>query len=204
MIENCVKVGGITMRFKGDALTFEYDGKRVSYSGGERLLADFHVRVASDLGVKDPKIILKLLLQKAPLRGVEEFSIVEHVYRKMTKPLEARPSSSLKEWDLYIAKLDVLNPPFFVLDTDGYVSPVRKNLSVEGLAKSDVLDVLESVTNRVRKRITTAGVHYGLRFDEDASLEEKAGSLASNNLLPGCSQAQGSLDLEGNGLASIS
>lgn len=103
---------------------------------------------------------------------------MEHVYLKTSRPTKPLPSSSVKEWDRYLAKMDVLNPPLFILDTDGFVKPVRKNFSVEALDTLDVLDTLTSVPKKVKDRIFTAATHEGTVFEDEDSMEDRADALA--------------------------
>lgn len=113
---------------------------------------------------------------------MEEFSVVEHAYRKTSRPAEPRPSSSVKEWDFYLAKMDVLNPPLFILDTDGFVKPVRKNFSVEAFETLDVLDTLTSVPKKVKDRIFTAATHYGIVLEDENTMGDRADALARSYL----------------------
>lgn len=102
----------------------------------------------------------------SPLRRVVEFAQLQWLYRKVLPPTEPNPMSSTREWDLYLAKTDVRNPPFFIIDRDGYVSPVRHAQSVEALDKNELRELYAGLPKKERERIESAAMLYGLKKDE--------------------------------------
>lgn len=102
---------------------------------------------------------------KDKLRRLYTFSIISHIYRRVLPPLDPDPTKMVKEYDLYLAKDDPRNPPIFIVDKDGLVSPAKYEYALEPITGEDLESLILTLPYKIKLKVVKALASFGVELD---------------------------------------